>query len=208
MASISPYRITSDRLLDTLDNWDRLMNFGVQLIACGGTALTLLDLKESTKDIDLVVPVVTEYEKLIKFLSTIGYSEKGGGWAHPDDPLFLYQFWCGKRVFTTELLDSPLDAGKHIVIKEWPHIYLGALNLIDLITTKMFRGTGLDVDDCITVFETGQVNAQELFERYSEAARYDLNPDKMMQNFVSFVDELALRDLVADEFVERVKSDK
>lgn len=208
MASISPYRITSDRLLDTLDNWDRLMNFGVQLIACGGTALTLLDLKESTKDIDLVVPVVTEYEKLIKFLSTIGYSEKGGGWAHPDDPLFLYQFWCGKRVFTTELLDSPLDAGKHIVIKEWPHIYLGALNLIDLITTKMFRGTGLDVDDCITVFETGQVNAEELFERYSEAARYDLNPDKMMQNFVSFVDELALRDLVADEFVERVKSDK
>lgn len=208
MASISPYRITSDRLLDTLDNWDRLMNFGVQLIACGGTALTLLDLKESTKDIDLVVPVVTEYEKLIKFLSTIGYSEKGGGWAHPDDPLFLYQFWCGKRVFTTELLDSPLDAGKHIVIKEWPHIYLGALNLIDLIITKMFRGTGLDVDDCITVFETGQVNAEELFERYSEAARYDLNPDKMMQNFVSFVDELALRDLVADEFVERVKSDK
>lgn len=208
MASISPYRITSDRLLDTLDNWDRLMNFGVQLIACGGTALTLLDLKESTKDIDLVVPVVTEYEKLIKFLSTIGYSEKGGGWAHPDDPLFLYQFWCGKRVFTTELLDSPLDAGKHIVIKEWPHIYLGALNLIDLIITKMFRGTGLDVDDCITVFETRQVNAEELFERYSEAARYDLNPDKMMQNFVSFVDELALRDLVADEFVERVKSDK
>ena len=208
MASISPYRITSDRLLDTLDNWDGVINSRVQLIACGGTALTLLDLKESTKDIDLVVPVVTEYEKLIKFLSTIGYSEKGGGWAHPDDPLFLYQFWCGKRVFTTELLDSPLDAGKHIVIKEWPHIYLGALNLIDLITTKMFRGTGLDVDDCITVFETRQVNAEELFERYSEAARYDLNPDKMMQNFVSFVDELALRDLVADEFVERVKSDK
>ena len=208
MASISPYRITSDRLLDTLDNWDGVMNSRVQLIACGDTALTLLDLKESTKDIDLVVPVVTEYEKLIKFLSTIGYSEKGGGWAHPDDPLFLYQFWCGKRVFTTELLDSPLDAGKHIVIKEWPHIYLGALNLIDLIITKMFRGTGLDVDDCITVFETRQVNAEELFERYSEAARYDLNPDKMMQNFVWFVDELALRDLVADEFVERVKSDK
>ncbi len=208
MASISPYRITSDRLLDTLDNWDGVINSRVQLIACGGTALTLLDLKESTKDIDLVVPVVTEYEKLIKFLSTIGYSEKGGGWAHPNDPLFLYQFWCGKRVFTTELLDSPLDAGKHIVIKEWPHIYLGALNLIDLIITKMFRGTGLDVDDCITVFETRQVNAEELFERYSEAARYDLNPDKMMQNFVSFVDELALRDLVADEFVERVKSDK
>jgi hypothetical protein len=208
MALISPYRITSDRLLDTLDNWDRLINFRVQLIACGGTALTLLNIKESTKDIDLVVPVHAEYEKLMKFLKAIGYREKGGGFEHPDDPYFLYQFWAGNRVFTTDLLYSPLDAGKHIVIKKWRHIYLGALNLIDLIITKMFRGTGLDVDDCITVFETGQVNAEELFERYSEAARYDLNPDKMMQNFVSFVDELALRDLVADEFVERVKSDK
>jgi hypothetical protein len=191
MASISPYRITSDRLLDTLDNWDGVMNSRVQLIACGGTALTLLDLKESTKDIDFVVPVVTEYEKLIKFLSTIGYSEKGGGWAHPDDPLFLYQFWCGKRVFTTELLHSPLDTGKHIVIEEWPHIYLGALNLIDLIITKMFRGTGLDVDDCIAVFETGQVDPQELLERYTATANYDLNPGEKMQNFKVFADQLA-----------------
>lgn len=206
MALISPYRITSDRLLDTLDNWDRLMNFGVQLIACGGTALTLLNIKESTKDIDFVVPVVAECEKLIKFLSTIGYSEKGGGWAHPDDPLFLYQFWCGRRVFTTELLDSPLHAGKHIVVKEWPHIYLGALNLIDLIITKMFRGTGLDVDDCIAVFETGQVDPQELLERYTATASYDLNPSEKMHNFKVFVDQLASQDLVAAEFVKQVRS--
>ena len=54
------------------------MNFPAQLIACGGTALTLLELKESTKDVDFVVPVVTEYEKLVKFLNTIGYQSKSG----------------------------------------------------------------------------------------------------------------------------------
>jgi hypothetical protein len=84
-----------------------------------------------------------------------------------------------------------LDTGKHIVIEEWPHIYLGALNLIDLIITKMFRGTGLDVDDCIAVFETGQVDPQELLERYTATANYDLNPGEKMQNFKVFADQLA-----------------
>ncbi len=149
---------------------------------------------------------VTEHEKLMKFLKAIGYREKVGGLEHPDDPYFLYQFWSGNRVFTTDLLDSPLETGKHIPVKEWDYIYLGALNLVDLIITKMFRGTGVDVDDCIAIFETGRVDSDELLERYAEAAGYDLNPDKMMHNFILFVDQLALRHLVSGEFVEKVRS--
>ena len=182
------------------------MNFRAQLIACGGTALTLLQLKESTKDVDFVVPLSTEYEKLMKFLNTIGYREKEGGWAHPDDPLFLYQFWYGNRVFTTDLLNSPLQEGKNIPIKEWRHIYLGALNLLDLIITKVFRGTGVDMDDCIAVFQTGQVDPQELLARYVDTARYDLNPDEKIQYFRLFADRLVSKDLVSAEFLGQVKS--
>lgn len=206
MSSPSPYRLTGDKLLQTIDNWDNLMNFRLRLIACGGTALTLLNIKESTKDIDFMVPVVTEYERLMKFLKSIGYREKGGGLEHPEDPYFLYQFWHGNRVFTTDLLNSPLEAGKHIPIKQWRNIYLGALNLIDLIVTKMFRGAGVDADDCIAIFATGRVDADELLERYAEAASYDLNPDKMMKNFVGFVDRLASKDLVSAEFIEKARS--
>ena len=206
MPSPSQYRLTSDKLLETLETWDSLMNSRVQLIACGGTALTLLEIKESTKDIDFVVPVGAEYKRLMRFLSDIGYREKAGGLDHPDDPYFLYQFWTGNRVFTTDLLNSPLEAGKHITIKEWPHIYLGVLNLVDLIITKMFRGTGVDVDDCIAVFETGRVGADELLDRYAEASSYDLNPDKMMQNFLVLVDRLASKGLVSAEFIEKVRS--
>jgi len=39
----SQYRISKTRLLKTLSNWDSLMNFKVNLIACGGTALTSKD---------------------------------------------------------------------------------------------------------------------------------------------------------------------
>ena len=67
MARKNLYRIDSAELLDTLDNWESLMNFRVHLIACGGTALTLLNIKLSTKDIDFIVPVTNEYDKLINF---------------------------------------------------------------------------------------------------------------------------------------------
>lgn len=126
--------------------------------------------------------------------------------AHKDDPYFIYQLWRGKRVFTTELLDSPLETGKHIMIREYRHIYLGALNLFDLIITKMFRGTSTDVDDCVAAFSTGKVDPEELLQRYSETSAYDLNPSKMMQNFMVFADQLASRQLVADDFLEKVRS--
>jgi hypothetical protein len=199
------YRLSDEDLLATLDNWDSLMNFRVRLIACGGTALTLLKIKDSTKDIDLTVPVAREYERLMKFLRDLGYEEQGGGLAHDDDPNFIYQFWCGKKVFTTELLDSPLDPGKHILIKRWSHIYLAALNLTDLIITKMFRGTPVDRDDCIAAFATGQVKAEQLLERYSEAARYDLNSGKVMKNFVYLAENLRELELISDEFFEKAR---
>jgi hypothetical protein len=191
--------------MDTLDNWDALMNFRVHLIACGGTAMTLLKIKDSTKDIDFIVPKENEYQRLMKFLKHLNYGDKGGGLAHEDDPNFIYQFWSGNRVFTTNLLDSPLEEGKHILIKKWPHIYLGALNLIDLIITKMFRGNQVDRNDCIAAFAAGQVNGEELLDRYLEAARYDLNPEKVMLNLASLVEGLSEKQLVSDEFYKKVR---
>jgi hypothetical protein len=199
------YRLSANDLLDTLDNWNSLMNFRVHLIACGGSALTLLKIKDSTRDIDFTVPMHKEYDRLMKFLGDLGYEEKGGGFAHDDDPNFIYQLWRGKKVFTTDLLDSPLDSGNHIPIKRWSHIYLAALNLTDLIITKMFRGTSVDRDDCIAAFATGKVNAEKLLERYSETARYDLNPEKMMKNLVYLAEGLRELKLVSDKFLEKVR---
>jgi hypothetical protein len=86
------------------------------------------------------------------------------------------------------------------------HIYLGALNLLDLIITKVFRGTGVDMDDCTAVFQTGQVDPQQLLARYVKSASYDLNPDEKMQHFRLFADQLASKGLVSAEFLGQVKS--
>jgi hypothetical protein len=208
MVRASKYRITGRELIETIDNWEHLISFKVNLIGCGGTALTLLEIKESTKDIDMIVPVQKEYERLMKFLRSIGYQEKGNGLAHPDDPDFLYQFWTGNRVFTTELLDSPLEPGKNIPIKKWRHIYLGALNLQDLIITKMFRGTQVDLGDCLAAFAASNMDSEALLERYTEAAKYDLNPEKMIANFIIFAEALVENSMVNQSFLEKAASYK
>jgi hypothetical protein len=61
MVRESKYRITGRELIETIDNWEHLISFKVNLIGCGGTAVTLLEIKESTKDIDMIVPVQKEY---------------------------------------------------------------------------------------------------------------------------------------------------
>ncbi|MGD9113486.1 MAG: hypothetical protein PVI77_14090 [Desulfobacterales bacterium] len=206
MVRSNRYMTSGIDLLDTLENWDSLMNFRVRLIACGGTALTLLNIKESTKDIDLIVPEKNEYERLMKFLKALNYRYKGNGLAHDDAPNFIYQLWCGNRVFMTDLLESPLKENNHVLIKRWSHIYLGVLNLMDLIITKMFRGTPADREDCIAAFATGQVKAEKLLERYSEAARYDLNPEKVLQNFGYLAEGLHEAQLINDKFYQEVRS--
>lgn len=208
MVTASKYRITGKELIQTIDNWDQLINFKVNLIGCGGTALTLLKIKESTKDIDFIVPVGKEYERLMKFLDSIGYEEKGGGLYHPNDPNFVYQFWVGNKVFATDLLDPPMDPGRNIPIKKWRHIYLGALNHQDLIITKMSRGMQVDVADCVAAFAASGMDPEELWKRYAEAAKYDLNPEKMIENFIVLADALLEKGLVTHSFVKKVEEYK
>ncbi len=50
------YRLGKEQLLNIMVEWNRFLKRKVNLIACGGTAMTLLDVKPSTKDIDFMVP--------------------------------------------------------------------------------------------------------------------------------------------------------
>jgi len=70
----------------------------------------------------------------------------------------------------------------------------------------MFRGTSVDVVDCIAVFMTREIDTEQLLARYRKAAQYDLNPDKVMKNFLYFIEKLFEKQLVTNEFFEKVKS--
>lgn len=149
------------------------MDFSVSLIACGGAALTLLDWKESTRDIDLLVPKEREYERFIKFLGDTDYRQRTGtGWIHPGQPQIIFDLFKDNRVYVTDLLNSPLESGMNIEIYKFKRIYLGALNPYDLIITKMARGSPADVRDCIKILENAEIDHRKLLSRYMETASY------------------------------------
>ena len=194
------YRINKQGLLDELSVWDGYVKRKVHLIACGGTAMTLLDVKESTKDIDLLIPNEDEYDYLIRILKQVGYkSVTGSGWARGNG--FIFELFKGKRVHTTELLESPLQKGNHILIKEFNLIYLGALNLYDLIISKLFRGAAIDIEDCLALIRAKkkEINIRVLKGRFHQTASFDVSEEKVNKNFAHFLSILKKEQLYDEE---------
>ena len=185
------YRLDKQGLLGELSVWDGYLKRKIHLIACGGTAMTLLDVKESTKDIDLLVPNEAEYDYLIRMLKQLGYKPvTGSGWARGDG--FIFELFRGKRVHTTELLESPLKKGNHILIKEFNHIYLGVLNHYDLIISKLFRGETIDIEDCLALIrgKKKEIDLKLLVERFRETASFDISEKRINKNLDYFLNRL------------------
>ena len=147
------YRLNKDRLLEILGDWNRFLRRKNHLIACGGTAMTLLGVKPSTKDVDFMAPIEAEYHYLTKQLKALGYKQTtGSGWMRQGED-FRFDIFSGNRIHTTELLVSPLEQGRHVDFMEFSHLYIGILNDYDLIASKLMRGTRVDFEDCLNLVE-------------------------------------------------------
>lgn len=183
------YRVDKVHLLEVISMWNGFIKRKVHLIACGGTALTLLGLKDSTKDIDLMIPEMKEYSYLIDVLKQLGYKPVSGfGWARGDG--FVFDLFPGKKIHTTELLASPLAKDNNVMLEELTNIYLGILNDYDLIISKLFRGSGVDFDDCLILARARQgiLDFACLEERFRETSSYDVAADRVNTHLESFLD--------------------
>ncbi len=183
------YRISKEELLDEMVGWNSFLKRKTHLIACGGTAMTLLNIKASTKDIDFMVPNVQEYKYLITTIESLGYTQvTGNGWRR--DGKFVYDLFCGNNIHTTELLESPLESKNHIPYEEFTQIYIGILNFYDLITSKIFRGTHVDFEDCLTLIKARykEIDIDVLNERFHETASYDVSEKEVTKKMKEFME--------------------
>lgn len=181
-------RINKQKLLETIGLWGGFLKRKIHLIACGGTALTLLGVKDSTKDIDLIVPKEDEYDYLLTGLKQLGYKPiTGVGWAR--DEGFVFDLFKGSRIHTTQLLESPLDTGNNIPVKEFSHIYLGVLNYYDIIISKLFRATSVDIEDCLLLIKIKQkeIDLEKLVSRFKETASFDVSEEKVIKHLEYFL---------------------
>jgi len=190
-------KISKQALFEIFSAWNELFRSKITLVACGGTALTLQGIKWSTKNIDLILPIPGEYARLAKTLEEAGYQGSGNKWSGPGG--FEFDFFIGKKVHTTELLEYPLDTELNICLRQWSHINLLALNDHDLIISKMFRGLPVDIDDCISLITTrgDQFNWDRLLRRYYETSSYDVNPERMRHNLSALFGRMSDRNMKA-----------
>ncbi|MDP8258897.1 MAG: hypothetical protein P9L90_05700 [Candidatus Aadella gelida] len=183
------YRLTKDDLVSSLSAWNRFFNRKVHLIACGGTALTLLGVKNSTKDVDFMVPMMEEYKYLISTIKEIGYYPIGGwGWQREGEE-YIFDLFRGNNIHTTELLESPLKEGNNTALFELTHLYVGILNHYDLLISKLFRGDSVDIDDCLMLvkLKREEIDISIFKKRFIGAAKYDHNEEKQNKTLRSFL---------------------
>ncbi len=187
--------LDSNQLLAILGEWNRYLKRRVHLIACGDTALTLLGVKASTKDVDFMVPDAREHTYLTRQLQDLGYLlTTGSGWKRAGDP-FRFDLFRGNRIHTTELLESPLATGRNTPLAEYSRLYIGILNDEDLICSKLMRGTSVDYDDCLRLAEAhaAQLDLDRLRRHFLERVSSDIDTDRLRPNIDDFLNRLKER---------------
>ena len=189
------HRLTKNDLMNVLRQWSRFIQRKVRLIACGGTALTLIGIKESTKDVDFLIPEDNEYRYLVKILQDLGYGNDGGHkWKRKGgDEIYEFDLFPGFVIFTTELLESPLDKENHMYLFEIGKIYIGVLNFYDLIISKLMRGSTVDFEDCEMLYKAkkDEIELEKLTNRWKETLSYHpVGADRIKGHLDSFIDKI------------------
>jgi hypothetical protein len=136
------------RLLDFLETLDNEMSKRITLVAVGGTAMTILDLKTSTIDIDFTIPS-SDYPEFENALKSVQHG-------------FKVDVWPDGMIFSQILPDDYLE--KSIEIVKFKHIHLRALHPVDIVVTKIGRLDERDLQDievCIKRFNISKIQIEE-----------------------------------------------
>ena len=149
-------------LFDFLSILDEDLTKKITLVAAGGTAMTLLDLKPSTIDIDFTIP---GYDR-IEFERALKNNPSG----------YRVDRWTDGHIFCQKLPKDYLE--KSIKIKEFSHISLRALQPIDIVVTKIGRLNDRDMQDIEACIKKTSVSETEIKERALLVVQTYIGPEE------------------------------
>ncbi len=162
-------------LLEFLEVLNGDLTRKITLVAAGGTAMTLLDLKPSTIDIDFTMPSAdrVELEQVLK----------------NNPPGYRVDRWSDGFIYCQKLPRDYLE--KSIRIKELSHINLRALQPLDIVVTKIGRLSARDLQDiescikkCNISMTEIQQRAKSVLESYTGVEEdYRQNLDRVIKRF-------------------------
>jgi hypothetical protein len=142
--------IPKDPLLELIKELDSKLTKQIDLFAVGGTGMTLLDLKASTKDIDFNLKS-SDFKEFKKALGKVIHG-------------YQIDIYCDGEIFSQHL---PSDyVIKAILIKhKFKNIKLYSIHPLDIVVTKIGRLNERDWEDIIDCVKKYNLTKKQILER-------------------------------------------
>ncbi len=157
--------INANELFDFLDSISKFIEIPIKMYALGGTALTILGIKNSTRDIDVNIESNKEYKYICNIFKDLNF-EKTGIYRWITQEGLAFDMFYGSNILGTELLEDCIVKSKFT--KQFENIKLYTLPLEDIIISKLARGSIRDFDDIKSILDNKEIDINFLIHRYKE----------------------------------------
>ena len=165
--------LNKQQLFDFLEEVEKELQKKIILVAAGGTAMTLLNAKPSTIDVDFTIPA----KYFDEFKRALELTPHG----------FKVDFWHDGAVFITMLPDDYLKRSKPIRTK-LKNIDLRALHPVDVVVTKISRLDDRDVEDIESCIKKFRLKKEEIKKRVKQID-YPANEESFQINLQRVIKE-------------------
>lgn len=179
---------TKDDLIAFIQKLDSFLDKPITLVALGGTALTLLNLKSATRDIDFIV-ASKQAPELISLFQLLGFEEIAERrWLTKDG--IIIDLYFDDYIVNVKLVAPSSETST--VIKVFDTITLRVLNFYDICITKIDRGDARDFEDIKHILEKTDIQLPILIRKFILTMDYSEseNPKFKLLEFVKFVRSL------------------
>ena len=155
-------KYSKSNVLSLLEKLDQKLEERVEIVAIGGTALSLSGEREYSKDIDICY---IDYSSPPDFARAIVEAGKEVGIASKDIEMF--------HGFEMSLLDIPRFSERAITYtpSSFKNIILKIMHPADIILSKIYRGELKDIDDVKKLLDDKIITVQELQRRFIDVVR-------------------------------------
>lgn len=165
--------ITKKDLLNWLKEIDDDLNENMVLIAVGGTAMTLLNLKESTVDVDFDV----SRKDFNKFKRLILKYKK-----------FHVDVFVDGYIFSEQLPEDYSFIAEDYEYFKFKNLVLKTLHPVDIIITKAARYNARDEDDIEAIIKKIKIDSKKLKERFQKVLGSYAGSEKIFRdNFETII---------------------
>lgn len=163
-------------LLIYVNQIDQKLSERIIVIAVGGTAMCLMGLKESTKDVDFCIATEEQYNFVREINKKIV------------SPFKIDLFYSG-YIFTLQLPQDYIFRSRSHP-QTFKNITLKILSPIDIIITKTARLNQRDIEDIETIIKHKKINKTQLIERFHQIkTTYAGNERIFEENFNAILKE-------------------